>query len=307
MADPYTGTATVVVTSGVATITKVSGDGFALLTKGSQVQIGGGFGLVYSNSGTEIVTYAGWGGTSQVSAVAWTGIPPASIQSVTNTTLQILQNLNALNTLPTGRLMAAAAQDTLISIDALLDLYVLGVGTTTPPGSPAEKDAYIVGADATGAWDGQDGKVAYYINGNWTFHTPFNGLRAYNAADASSSTYLGGAWVYGTGGLRPVREVTHSSSEADRTLSLTDSDALILFNTSGGDILFKAPLGLIASGFFLETKILMSVGGGVVDFVTDFSNLTTRFGGLTNVNDDGNGEGGKIVLTASAAKFVGMA
>lgn len=50
---------------------------------------------------------------------------------------------------------------------------------TTPPGSPNEGEAYIVLATGTGAWAGQDGDVAYYLNATWLFITPFEGLLVY--------------------------------------------------------------------------------------------------------------------------------
>ena len=105
---------------------------------------------------------------------------------------------------------------------------------------------------------------------------------------------------------KPFRTVTYSSSSSDRTLSMADANGIVFFDTSGGDIVCKAPLSLVASGYGIETTVLM-VGGGVVDFVTDFSDpVATRFGGLVNVNNDGNGAGGKIILTNSVPKFVGI-
>lgn len=53
-------------------------------------------------------------------------------------------------------------------IDALMHLSVKNTSTTAPPGSPANGDCYLVAAGATGAWAGQDGKIAIY-NSGWTF------------------------------------------------------------------------------------------------------------------------------------------
>ncbi|NJO82927.1 MAG: DUF2793 domain-containing protein, partial [Blastochloris sp.] len=49
---------------------------------------------------------------------------------------------------------------------------------TAPPGSPADGDAYIVMATATGAWAGHDGKIAAYYSG-WIFITPKESFRVY--------------------------------------------------------------------------------------------------------------------------------
>ncbi|KEZ78302.1 hypothetical protein C41B8_05353 [Salinisphaera hydrothermalis C41B8] len=56
---------------------------------------------------------------------------------------------------------------------------VLSRTTTAQPSSPAEGDRYIVPASATGAdWAGQDGTVALYQDGAWTFYEPAEGWEA---------------------------------------------------------------------------------------------------------------------------------
>jgi len=40
---------------------------------------------------------------------------------------------------------------------------------SAPPGSPGERDTYHVGAAASGAWVGQEGKIAQYVSGAWKF------------------------------------------------------------------------------------------------------------------------------------------
>lgn len=54
---------------------------------------------------------------------------------------------------------------------AWLNCVVLSVGDTTPPGSPANGDRYIVGASATGAWATHDDELAIYRDG-WQFYAP---------------------------------------------------------------------------------------------------------------------------------------
>lgn len=58
-------------------------------------------------------------------------------------------------------------------IGALMFLSVLSATTTAEPAPPAEGDRYIVPASATGThWTGQDGKIAVYAAGAWSFYTP---------------------------------------------------------------------------------------------------------------------------------------
>ena len=65
-----------------------------------------------------------------------------------------------------------------------LDLFVGGAvpivdrDLDTPPGSPANGDAYVVATGGTGTWSGQDGNLAYWLTdyGSWQFATPWEGL-----------------------------------------------------------------------------------------------------------------------------------
>jgi len=52
-----------------------------------------------------------------------------------------------------------------------IDWQVIAIGTTAPPGSPADGDAYVVGASPTGAWAGEDHKVAIWsaAGAAWAF------------------------------------------------------------------------------------------------------------------------------------------
>jgi hypothetical protein len=67
-------------------------------------------------------------------------------------------------------------------LDALVQAGVISQ-TNTPPGSPADGDAYLVGSSPTGAWSGHAQEVAVLIGGGWTFLTPAPGWLVYNAGD----------------------------------------------------------------------------------------------------------------------------
>lgn len=57
-------------------------------------------------------------------------------------------------------------------------LTVIDRDLTEPPETPTHGDAYIVGAGATGDWDGHDDDVAIYDTGDWVFGTPRGGWTA---------------------------------------------------------------------------------------------------------------------------------
>lgn len=79
------------------------------------------------------------------------------------------------------------------AIGALLQLGVLSA-TADVPASPAAGDRYIVPTGATGAWSGNDGKVARFIEGAWEFYTPNEGWFAYTLDVSAWNIYRAGAW-----------------------------------------------------------------------------------------------------------------
>lgn len=66
-------------------------------------------------------------------------------------------------------------------LDTLVQMSVFSRSLTAPPTSPASGDRYLVALNATGAWTGQDGALALYLDGAWLFRTPREGWRAWVA------------------------------------------------------------------------------------------------------------------------------
>lgn len=105
-------------------------------------------------------------------------------------------------------LMAAQAQkhvthnEALRALDALVHLAVIDRDATSPPGSPAEGDRYIVATGATGAWDGHDLEIAAYQDGGWAFFVPRAGWRSWVGDEELLVAWTGTAWssVGGGGG-----------------------------------------------------------------------------------------------------------
>lgn len=84
--------------------------------------------------------------------------------------------------------------DALNMLDALAQISVKDRTLTTPPGSPAEGDCYIVPVSATGAWSGQTGNIACYYSG-WIFKTPEEGWLAYVRNEDAVYAYDGSSWA----------------------------------------------------------------------------------------------------------------
>ena len=66
---------------------------------------------------------------------------------------------------------------------------------TSPAGGEVDGNLYAVGAGATGAFVGQDGKLAYFKTSAWVFVTPPVGKAMWNLTGGVQVRYLAGAWA----------------------------------------------------------------------------------------------------------------
>ena len=84
-------------------------------------------------------------------------------------------------------------------LDALVMPVVKGVGTNTPPGSPSDGDAYVVGTSPTGAWAAKNNQIARWtsVANAWEFYVPKAGWKVQDssATGQPSYTFTGSAWT----------------------------------------------------------------------------------------------------------------
>jgi len=98
-------------------------------------------------------------------------------------------------------LAAAQAQkhvtvnEALDALDGLVQLSVISASLSTPPGSPAEGDRYIIASGATDAWAGWDVSVAQFSGGAWLRLIPQTGWLVWNAASGQLLVWTGSAWT----------------------------------------------------------------------------------------------------------------
>lgn len=67
--------------------------------------------------------------------------------------------------------------------------------TATPPTTPVDGQAWLVGSGASGAWAGQSGQIALRQQGQWMFATPQDGMRLLNKASGQQMLRRAGAWL----------------------------------------------------------------------------------------------------------------
>ncbi|MFO1261227.1 MAG: DUF2793 domain-containing protein [Sphingomonadaceae bacterium] len=122
--------------------------------------------------------------------------------------------------------------EALALIDMLLHAQVESVTVATPPGGATVGQCWVVATGGTGAWAGQDGKLACLTTGGWRFVMPRNGTQVFNASDGNNYIHNGTSWqaaqmrtdgVY-IGGSRII--TTRQSAISDPTGgATTDSQA----------------------------------------------------------------------------------
>jgi hypothetical protein len=73
---------------------------------------------------------------------------------------------------------------------------------TTPPGSPAAGDTYIIPSGAIGIWSGKTNQIAHFYGGAWTYWAPIEGIRLWLNDEDTEYVFDGTSWViYPTVGL----------------------------------------------------------------------------------------------------------
>ncbi|MEW6415788.1 MAG: DUF2793 domain-containing protein [Pseudomonadota bacterium] len=85
----------------------------------------------------------------------------------------------------------------LVMLGAIVGLSVISRTLDTPPASPANGHRYIVGSAPTGAWAGQAGKIALWIDAAWVFFQPKTGWLAYIEDEAKLAAYTPTGWSAG--------------------------------------------------------------------------------------------------------------
>lgn len=195
--------------------------------------------------------------------------------------------------------------EALARIDALLPLVIAERDRTTPPEMAADGTVWAVPAGATGAWAGQDGRLALAGNGGWTFVAPHRGWRAFLAAEGRGAIHDGLDWRAGA--------LTLSASGAGLMAGLVERDHDIHVGQSSVTGL-AIPAGAMVIG--VTARVIEPLGGGLSGWRIGTSGATDRFGaGIgTAAGSWGRGLLGApmsfyqptpIVLTAEGGSFAG--
>lgn len=98
-----------------------------------------------------------------------------------------------------------------------VDALTAGVTSSTlavPPASPAIGVTYIVPAGSSGAWAGQTGKIAQWLNNAWKFYTPLEGMTLWVNDLDKPGTYTSAGWVIFSG-LKVISDASTFTRASD--------------------------------------------------------------------------------------------
>lgn len=167
------------------------------------------------------------------------------------------------------QILTESQEDKELTVNAnsyLLDAIVNGVlaQQATPPGSPAAGDAYIVSATATGAWAGQENKIAFFYNGGWTFVAPAAGLSVFVLGSVATAYYSGSAWVF-------VPAVSSVGLSAPTGFTVTNSPV-----TTNGTIALAFSAGYSLPTTTKQDQWDAAVNGGVLSLPASAGSLSNN-------------------------------
>ncbi|HEY4941651.1 MAG TPA: DUF2793 domain-containing protein [Rhizomicrobium sp.] len=147
----------------------------------------------------------------------------------------------ALPTLPLTPVQPQVTHnEALLQLDALVFARLLDRDLSAPPSSPADGDTYLVKATASGAWTGQNGRIAYAADGAWRFYAPFTGLAAYVVDENVLIVFTGSAWVdYASILAFQNLPLLGVNTTADTTNKLAVKSAALLFDNTGAGVQAK--------------------------------------------------------------------
>lgn len=158
-------------------------------------------------------------------------------------------------------------------LDALVQASVKSRTTTAPPGSPAEGDAYLVPASATGAWASEDDNLTVYDGSTWEFFAPGEGWQVIVHDEDLVARYLSGAW----GGFSAPSGATVAASAngAASALHVVEEE---LTGLSGATVDTTIQIPNRAIVFCVSTRTTTAVTGAA-SYDCGISGQSGKFGG----------------------------
>ncbi len=161
-------------------------------------------------------------------------------------------NLSLPYILPSQSQKHITHNEALQRLDAVVKLVVKDQ-LALPPLAPNDGDCYAVLANASGAWTGQTGKIAFYQNLGWIFITPKAGWTAWFVTDGYLRVWNQTAWTIFSAlkGHEISRLGINAIADTTTRLSLASASSLLSHEGAGHQLkINKAASAQTASVLF---------------------------------------------------------
>ncbi len=208
-------------------------------------------------------------------------------------------------------LMPAQAQkhvtvnDALLRLDGQVDLLLQSISRTNPPAAAADGLCWAVPQGATGAWQGQTGRIAIVANGGWVFITARQGRRAMIADQGVTAIFSGTDWVAGALNLG-----THGSG----LVAMQNSVEVQIGTGASVETGLYIPPGALVLG--VTSKVKQAVSGTLTSWQVGTNGAEGRFGQGLGKAEGSWGRGilsapmtywnlAQVLLTATGGQFTG--
>ena len=145
--------------------------------------------------------------------------------------METTPNLKMPYILPSQAQKHVTHNEALRYLDALLHLSVTSRQYTLPPVTAQEGERYMVPAGAADLWQGQDGKLAAFMDAEWFFFTPLRGWTMHVADENVLLIFNGTQWQP----LINSQPMIGVNTDADSYNRLAvSSDAVLLTHSGAG-------------------------------------------------------------------------
>lgn len=143
------------------------------------------------------------------------------------------------------------------ALDTLVQPAVQSRTVTSPPGSPAEGDAYVVPASATGGWAGHDQKLAAFVDGAWTFRPAAAGWLAYVADSAEIVIFHSGTWstLVTNGGASLAKLGINATADLTNRLAVAADATLLSHDGSSHRVKLNKAAAADTASLLLQTGL----------------------------------------------------
>lgn len=197
---------------------------------------------------------------------------------------------------PLGDYYKTEMEENLALIDALLQCGVIDRDLSTPPGSPANGDSYIVGASPTGAWSSKANQIAVWntVNAAWAFYVPKEGWRCFVKDENEYVSYLDtsswkldqefGFHLQVSNALRSF--VIINIADADYTLTLDEAIAGVKFIVNSGTTQRTITVPTVSDGICGVTSVYsLTYCASNLEVVSESGGTSALITALTNTEE----------------------